>query len=73
MMGMTKSIARAYAAQGILAFAICLGFTMTGMADDYWRAVWAINCWRIFRWAASPCQMKLLNWLPFAPYLRHLP
>ena len=35
MVGMTKSIARAYAAQGILAFAICPGFTMTGMADDY--------------------------------------
>ena len=35
MVAMTKSIARAYAAQGILAFAICPGFTMTGMADDY--------------------------------------
>ncbi|MFM7027395.1 MAG: SDR family NAD(P)-dependent oxidoreductase [Chakrabartia sp.] len=35
MVGMTKSIARAYARQGILAFAICPGFTMTGMADDY--------------------------------------
>ena len=28
-------IARAYAKDGILAFAICPGFTMTGMADDY--------------------------------------
>jgi 3-oxoacyl-[acyl-carrier protein] reductase len=35
MVAMTKTIARAYAAQGILAFAICPGFTMTGMADDY--------------------------------------
>jgi NAD(P)-dependent dehydrogenase (short-subunit alcohol dehydrogenase family) len=35
MVGMTKSIARAYAAEGILAFAICPGFTMTGMAEDY--------------------------------------
>lgn len=35
MVGMTKSIARAYARDGILAFAICPGFTMTGMADDY--------------------------------------
>ncbi|WP_246381372.1 SDR family NAD(P)-dependent oxidoreductase [Novosphingobium chloroacetimidivorans] len=35
MVGMTKTIARGYAAQGILAFAICPGFTMTGMADDY--------------------------------------
>ena len=35
MVGMTKSIARAYANQGILAFAICPGFTMTGMAEDY--------------------------------------
>ena len=35
MVAMTKSIARAYAAQHILAFAICPGFTMTGMAEDY--------------------------------------
>jgi 3-oxoacyl-[acyl-carrier protein] reductase len=35
MIGMTKSIARGYAAEEILAFAICPGFTMTGMADEY--------------------------------------
>lgn len=35
MVAMTKSIARAYAAEGILAFAVCPGFTMTGMAEDY--------------------------------------
>ncbi len=35
MVAMTKSIARAYAGQGILAYAICPGFTMTGMAEDY--------------------------------------
>jgi 3-oxoacyl-[acyl-carrier protein] reductase len=35
MVAMTKTIARAYAAQRIYAFAICPGFTMTGMADDY--------------------------------------
>lgn len=35
MVGMTKSIARGYAGDGILAFAICPGFTMTGMAEDY--------------------------------------
>ncbi|MEN9708335.1 MAG: hypothetical protein RIQ68_743 [Pseudomonadota bacterium] len=35
MVAMTKSIARGYAAKGILAFAICPGFTMTGMAEDY--------------------------------------
>lgn len=35
MIAMTKTIARAYAAQGIYAFAICPGFTMTGMAEDY--------------------------------------
>lgn len=35
MVAMTKSIARGYAAQQIYAFAICPGFTMTGMADDY--------------------------------------
>jgi NAD(P)-dependent dehydrogenase (short-subunit alcohol dehydrogenase family) len=35
MIGMTKSIARGYAAEQILAFAVCPGFTMTGMAEDY--------------------------------------
>ena len=35
MVAMTKTIARGYAGQGILAFAICPGFTMTGMAEDY--------------------------------------
>lgn len=35
MVAMTKSIARGFAREGILAFAICPGFTMTGMADEY--------------------------------------
>lgn len=35
MVAMTKTIARGYAAQQIYAFAICPGFTMTGMAEDY--------------------------------------
>lgn len=35
MVAMTKSIARGYAAEGIFAFAVCPGFTMTGMAEDY--------------------------------------
>jgi NAD(P)-dependent dehydrogenase (short-subunit alcohol dehydrogenase family) len=35
LVAMTKTIARAYAREDILAFAICPGFTMTGMADDY--------------------------------------
>ncbi|WP_420138936.1 SDR family NAD(P)-dependent oxidoreductase [Sphingomonas sp.] len=35
MVAMTKSIARGYAKNHILAFAICPGFSMTGMADDY--------------------------------------
>ena len=35
MVAMTKSIARGYAAEEILAFAVCPGFTMTGMAHDY--------------------------------------
>jgi NAD(P)-dependent dehydrogenase (short-subunit alcohol dehydrogenase family) len=35
MIGMTKSIARAYAAEDIYAFAVCPGFTVTGMVDDY--------------------------------------
>ncbi len=35
MLAMTKTIARGYAAQNILAFAITPGFTMTGMAEDY--------------------------------------
>lgn len=35
MVAMTKTIARAYARDHIYAFAICPGFTMTGMAEDY--------------------------------------
>ena len=35
MVGMTKSIARAYAREDILAFAVCPGFVMTGMAEEY--------------------------------------
>ncbi|HEV2569196.1 SDR family oxidoreductase [Sphingomonas sp.] len=35
MIGMTKSIARGFAAENILAFAVCPGFVMTGMAEDY--------------------------------------
>jgi NAD(P)-dependent dehydrogenase (short-subunit alcohol dehydrogenase family) len=35
MVAMTKTIARAHARENILAFAICPGFTMTGMAEEY--------------------------------------
>ena len=35
MVAMTKTIARGYAKDGVLAFAICPGFTMTGMAEEY--------------------------------------
>ena len=35
MLGMTKSIARAYAHDGILAFAICPGFVVTGAVEEY--------------------------------------
>jgi 3-oxoacyl-[acyl-carrier protein] reductase len=35
MVSMTKTIARAYAKDAVYAFAICPGFTMTGMAEDY--------------------------------------
>lgn len=35
MLALTKTIARGYAAQNILAFAVTPGFTMTGMAEDY--------------------------------------
>ena len=35
MLALHKTIARAYAAQGILSFAIAPGFTDTAMADDY--------------------------------------
>jgi NAD(P)-dependent dehydrogenase (short-subunit alcohol dehydrogenase family) len=35
MVAMTKTIARGYAREGVLAFAICPGFTMTGMAEEY--------------------------------------
>ena len=32
---MTKTIARAYAGEGIYAFTVCPGFTVTGMVEDY--------------------------------------
>ncbi|HEX5183293.1 MAG TPA: SDR family oxidoreductase [Allosphingosinicella sp.] len=35
MVGMTKSIARGYAAENILAFIVCPGFTASDMVDDY--------------------------------------
>lgn len=35
MVAMTKTIARAYAAEGIYAFTICPGFTVTGMVEEY--------------------------------------
>lgn len=35
MLAMTKTIARGYARDNILAFAVTPGFTMTGMADEY--------------------------------------
>jgi 3-oxoacyl-[acyl-carrier protein] reductase len=35
MVAMTRTIARAYAADGVIAFVVAPGFTMTGMAADY--------------------------------------
>ncbi len=35
MLALTKTIARGYAAQNILAFAVCPGFTVTGMVEEY--------------------------------------
>ena len=35
MIGMTKSIARAYAADGVLAFAVAPGFTVSEMTEEY--------------------------------------
>ena len=35
LIAMTKTIARAYARDGVLAFAVAPGFTMTGMAEEY--------------------------------------
>ena len=35
MMGMTKSIARGFAAENILAFAVCPGFTVSEMTEEY--------------------------------------
>ena len=35
MIGMTKTIARGYAAEQILAFAVCPGFTVSEMTDEY--------------------------------------
>lgn len=38
MIAMTKSIARGYAADGILAFAVCPGFTASEMVEDYFAS-----------------------------------
>ena len=35
LIAMTKTIARAYAVHGVLAFAVAPGFVMTGMAEEY--------------------------------------
>jgi 3-oxoacyl-[acyl-carrier protein] reductase len=35
MIGVTKTIARGYAAENILAFAVCPGFTVTEMTEEY--------------------------------------
>jgi len=35
MIGVTKTIARGYAGQNILAFAVCPGFTVTEMTEEY--------------------------------------
>ncbi|HET9428085.1 MAG TPA: SDR family oxidoreductase [Allosphingosinicella sp.] len=35
MVAMSKTIARAYASEGIYAFTVCPGFTVTGMVEDY--------------------------------------
>src|SRR3954447_24276893 len=37
MVGVTKTIARGYAAEGILAFAVAPGFTVSEMTDEYLR------------------------------------
>ena len=35
LLGMTKTIARGYAKDNIFAFAVCPGFTMTGMVEEF--------------------------------------
>jgi 3-oxoacyl-[acyl-carrier protein] reductase len=35
MVAMSKTVARAYAGEGIYAFTVCPGFTVTGMVDEY--------------------------------------
>jgi NAD(P)-dependent dehydrogenase (short-subunit alcohol dehydrogenase family) len=35
MIGVTKTVARGYAGEGILAFAVCPGFTVTEMTEEY--------------------------------------
>ncbi len=35
MVALTKTIARGHAGEGIYAFAVCPGFTVTGMVEDY--------------------------------------
>jgi methyl-accepting chemotaxis protein len=58
MVAMTKSIARGYAADGILAFAVCPGFVMTGWRRITSQAAAATSCSPTFRSGASPTRPR---------------
>jgi 3-oxoacyl-[acyl-carrier protein] reductase len=66
MTAMTKTIARAYAGEGIYAFAVCPGFTVTGMVEDYLASrggVAALGELPIGRPAATAEIAETVRWL----------
>ncbi len=71
MIGMTKTIARAYAGENILAFAVCPGFTVTGMVDDYLASrggIAALGDLPLGRPATTAEIAEIVRWLAiFAP------
>ena len=60
MVAMTKTIARAYAAEGIYAFAVCPGFTVTGMVEEYIESRGGLAVAR--RPAARPARRPPTRW-----------
>ena len=66
MIAMTKSIARGYASDGIYAFTVCPGFTVTGMVEEYLASrggVAALGDLPIGRPAAAEEVAETVRWL----------
>lgn len=66
MVAMTKTIARAYAREGIYAFTVCPGFTVTGMVEEYLESrggIAALGDLPIGRPATSAEVAETVRWL----------